>query len=386
MLLPRITSKEALPQDAVLALDAALEAGERPYGPPRKSDRIPEQLLKAEPGGKLYPNLVKKVEAVCTRGREEVQRRCREALAEQLLQGGQQEALDTARREAAEERATALQQGIERHALALAQSDHQPVAERLALEEQDPLHLLSWNVLEFPSIGASKPVVDGVGPYCDQLQKSLDRKGSEEKQLLLDAMTSEPVISRHYELVLQEIRDALVVRGVAAALLQEVSTELGGRLTEVCAQQGWDICLSAANEDPGKCDAITAIISREPLDEKDAVVVQENKKVRSFAAARLGTTWLVSCHVPHEEVSKKKGEAKGGNVEVACRVLRQLAERLPPGAPGPAAAPATALAAVGDLNADVRAVAAQLGVPLLAPAGATQLGIAEPIDGVLLLR
>merc|ERR1712048_1385230 len=86
--------------------------------------------------------------------------------------------------------------------------------------------------------------------------------------------------------------------GVQIALLQELNSDLCDSIRELCRSTGWAACFSSANSDPTKCDAITGIITKEPFDEEAQFEVQENKKVRHFAACRRGDVWVVSCHVP----------------------------------------------------------------------------------------
>lgn len=66
-LLPKVQAQEPLPLELLQQLNAAVQRFESRYsGALGKSDLLPEQLLTAAPGSKLYPGLLKKVEAIFT--------------------------------------------------------------------------------------------------------------------------------------------------------------------------------------------------------------------------------------------------------------------------------------------------------------------------------
>ncbi|CAK0863251.1 unnamed protein product, partial [Prorocentrum cordatum] len=382
----------ALRRGALDALNAAVAEAERRV-PVDKSDAIPAQLLgpDAEPGGKLFPNLAKKVRAMCARSAEEVEGRYVEAWRALLQKDGIHEGLDSLRSEQRAAWEQAFKDCCRRHALALAQSDHQAVFQTVPARGAgaEPLAVMCWNVLEFPDAAAAAPVLDGINPYCDQLLAALGRKGTEQKKLLTDAMSSELVASLHRDVVLGAVQEAADSGAADVILLQELSSGHQSALEAWCAAAGWSSRFAEGNEDPKKCDAITAILTRRPTDEDCQATVQENKKTRHFAAARVGEAWLVSCHVPHEVAVKGK---TSGNEDVAFRVLVQLAERFR----GPAGGPGL-LVVGGDWNADVHAVGARAAAeppcgaarvsPHAPPAGqATCRGCGDVIDGLLRLE
>jgi len=331
-----------------------------------------------------------KVETVCTRNLEEVQKRETDALTGRLLAGGLDSTLDARRAELASVHAQESQRLFVEFAPALAKSDHLPVWQDVSLADRR-LTVSTWNCMELPRIGVSPPMLDGVSPYCDQLLRVLNRKGTEARQMMLDAMSSERVIAAHIELVLQSIHDALHSQGADLILLQEVNTCLKTRVLQLCHKSGWHACFSSGKEDTTKCCAMTGIISRGAFDEQTEVQVQEHKKVRSFAAVRQGQTWVVSCHIP-----LPTGKDPEANEIVGARVLRQLATRFFLGEE--AHCGTRSLVVGGDWNADIRSVYSAMQAEEL-PAGCKRVSLHAPacptcfdsdvdwpIDGALCLQ
>merc|ERR1712032_959430 len=145
--------------------------------------------------------------------------------------------------------------------------------------------------MEFPRPGrgtGNDPMQEGVVPICDLIIKHTQRK--DDRQALLDAISSEHTIAAHTQHVLQKIREAIDTKGVEVILLQEISSDTQAQITQLCQQRGWQHCFATGNDDPKKCDAITGIISRTPFVEQMQVDFQE-VKVRYFAAVRVGNTW-----------------------------------------------------------------------------------------------
>jgi len=413
-LLPSLDAGEPLQASSLCALNAAVRAGELRWGDNTKSDAIPEQLLAAEPGSKLYPNLLKKVRALCSRDLPAIEFRGTDSFKSQLLQGGVDIGLDARRSELGVARSQNMHRLFVNHALALSPSDHMPVHVTVPVGAGvRPLSVLSWNVLEFPRAGASQPVLDGVSPYCDGLLKALERKGGEERSLLLEAMSSEPVVLRHSDHVLEVVRRSMEGGAAAAgttaaavdvALLQEIGGDFRERaLEEWCGRRGWCAYISSGSGDSSKCDAATGIVSKEAFDEMKEVAIEENKKVRYFAAVRKGITWLVSCHVPL--VTGKKNSLQEDSAVVGARVLERLWDQLLGAAHG-RDRHGEELVVGGDFNADVREVCKRVAAsppegcsevtlhmpppPHAASSGAqprpTCFGVEWPIDGVLHLR
>mmetsp|Transcript_123401 Transcript_123401/g.242079 ORF Transcript_123401/g.242079 Transcript_123401/m.242079 type:complete len:234 (-) Transcript_123401:56-757(-) len=229
--------------------------------------------------------------------------------------------------------------------------------------------------------------------------------------MLLNAMCTYGVLKQHLDLVVGTVRHALSQdgpnsTGAFVVLLQEVSEELRAALSEECRAQSWFCSFSDSAQVPGKCDAITCIISRHPMEDGGQVVIEENGKARRLAVARWGQTWIASCHVPHEpskgkSIAQKVGSAPGsmqseiGNADAGARVLASLAERFMGDG-------ATSIVVGGDWNADVREVAqvarrllqegaegadsSGLALELFAPDGATHMGVEVPIDGILVVQ
>merc|ERR1712227_814413 len=103
------------------------------------------------------------------------------------------------------------------------------------------------------------------------------------------------------------------------------------RLVRQAQEAALNIHFSKSNPDAGKCDAMTCIISSQPFDEVAEFVEQaEGTKLRYFAAVRQGLTWIVSCHVPGEVLTKqqvKDGVPSHGHAARATRVFRRMAEQ-----------------------------------------------------------
>jgi len=229
--------------------------------------------------------------------------------------------LDSQRAALAATMSSGKQQLFAKYAEELSQSDYMPVHESIPLGGGiDSITVSTWNVLEFPRLSAAQPVFDGVRPVCDMLLKALGRKSAECQQLLVEAVGSEPVISHHIERVTSFVRDALETRGADVVLLQDVRD----RLSEICGSSGWAAHFSQKCDDPKKCNAITAVIAKGPFDEVAEIEVQRQSKIRRFAAARRGSVWAVSCHLPLAAAPREKLQEsdRGGNFE--SRVVKQL--------------------------------------------------------------
>merc|ERR1712007_305223 len=203
----------------------------------------------------------------------------------------------------------------------------------------------------------------------------------EDRQFLLEAMSSEEVVAQHSRHLVDTIRDALDAKGIDIVLLQEVGADVQAHLTELCRQKGWQALFGLGNEDPKKCAAMTGIISKTALDEQMQVEFQENKKVRHFAAARKGTAWMVSCHVPLSNQTTE--EAKQ---DVGARLVQEMSQRF--------LHSGCALIVGGDWNADVNGVKNRVAASL--PYGCSQVsvhtdattchGAAFPVDGIVCLQ
>ncbi|CAE7598495.1 ADCK2 [Symbiodinium sp. CCMP2456] len=186
---------------------------------------------------------------------------------------------------------------------------------------------------------------------------SASQKGRKSSCTQLDlcrAISIAEVIAAHAAYVEKVLVDALSAE-VDVAFLQELNHEVAQKvlLTVVCKcvqkcclQKGWATALSEANEDSGKCNAMTMVVSRQPIDEEQQVAVEVGKKKRYFAAARCGSTWFVSCHVPI--VSDKKSPPNFQE-DTAAQVLEQLSAELR----------GERIVAGGDWNAKVHEVAKQ---------------------------
>jgi exonuclease III len=356
-----------------------------------KSDTIPTNLMMAQPGQKLYPNLVKKVEALCARTTAELEQREREGFRNQLLRGGQNPALDSQRADLEARLKQMKQTLVQKYAQILSQSDHLPVYKTVPAGGQN-LSIMTWNVMEFPKAGQAM-VMDGLMPMIDLVIKNLAR-GKEDRQALMDALSSEIVIGQHCVQMLNMISDAFESRGVDVVVLQELGTDTQAQLTQLCIQKGWQACFSAGNPDPMKLDAITGIVSKKSFDEekisqiagqeaKRGIEVTENKKSRLFAAVRIGTAWIVSCHILLGQQTTEEQKQ-----DVGARMAQVVSQQCIHHGSG------YMLICVGDWNADVNGVKNRLMYNM--PYGCSQvtvhtdaktaLGAAFPTDGMICLQ
>eukprot|EP00929_Paragymnodinium_shiwhaense_P091231 TRINITY_DN51252_c0_g1_i1.p1 TRINITY_DN51252_c0_g1~~TRINITY_DN51252_c0_g1_i1.p1 ORF type:complete len:481 (-),score=108.38 TRINITY_DN51252_c0_g1_i1:17-1459(-) len=385
-LLDAISKNAALPRERLEALNKAVELIEQPY-PSTKSDALPEQLLAAEQGSKLYPGLVKKVEAVCKRLASDVEKRCLEALRSKLAAGGVDLQLDEKCAQSRQRAEEAFQKLTERSSDVLRLSDHCPV---LLPKVTATESLLTWNVLEFPSAESKKPTIDGINPVVGQILAALNRKGADDHSILLRSMSLEAIAAQHVAFVVAFVMETLKTRA-DIVLLQELNHETVAQLRSICSENAWGCVFSGANDEDGKCDAITAVLSRRTFDEQSQMSVQEGKKVRQFAAGRLSDTWFVSCHMPMDEsqAKKKKGVAGSCDGEIAARGVRQAIDEFLLGKD------AKQLVIGGDWNTDLRLLHEKLTgatvercdkeLTLHCPAAGTvtALGVEWPIDGAL---
>jgi exonuclease III len=378
-LLPKARAQEPLPTDLLISLNTAVSATESRYNMAR-SDTIPMNLMNSQPGSKLYPGLLKKVETLCSRTMQELEQRERDAFKNQLLRGGQNPALD-AQRADLEARLKQSKDGfVQKYAQILSQSDHLPVYKEVPAGAQN-LKIMTWNVMEFPKAGQAL-IMDGLIPMIDLIVKQLSR-GKEERQVLMDALVSEVIIGQHCVQMLNMVSDAFETRGMDAVVLQEIGTDTQAQLTQLCIQKGWQVCFSTGNADPMKLDAITGIVSKKPFDEQTQIEVVENKKSRNFAAVRIGTAWLVSCHIPLGNQATEEQKQ-----DVGARMAQEISQRCVRHGSG------LMLICAGDWNADVNGVKNRLSLNL--PYGCSQVavytdaktafGAAFPVDGVICLQ
>jgi len=215
-------------------------------------------------------------------------------------------------------------------------------------------------------------------PFCDLVVKKLQRE--DDRQLLVDALSSEPVIAAHSGQVMQVISDALDTRSMDVVLLQEIGRDLQDKIKDVCRGKSWYASFSSGDDDSDRCDAITAIISKNEFGEEEGggVEVQEAKTTRYFAAARRGNAWLVSCHVP--QLSQATETAKQ---DVGVKTVQKLVQELH--------RKGLRLIVGGDWNADVKAVKTKSSAHM--PYGCTGVncytdektcfGVDFPVDGML---
>jgi len=204
-----------------------------------------------------------------------------------------------------------------------------------------------------------------------------------DRQVLMDALSSEAIIGQHCVQMLTMISDAFETRGVDAVVLQELGTDTQAQILQLCIQKGWQACFSNGNEDPMKLDAITGIISKKPFDEQTQIQVVENKKSRNFAAARLGTAWIVSCHIPLGAQTTEEQKQ-----DVGARMVQEISQRCLRHGSG------VMLICAGDWNADVNGVKNRLAFNL--PYGCSQItvhtdqktafGATFPTDGIICLQ
>jgi len=381
-LLPLARTGAAMPPDALGELNNAVQACETRYAVP-KSETIPPNLMSAQPGSKLYPGLVKKVETLCGRTIEQLEQRESDALKAMLTRGGAHPGFD-AQKADLEARSKQMMQSLhQKHAPILGESDHVPVYKTLPAGAK-AVSIMAWNVMEFPRAGRAPgqdPVIEGLVPLCDLVIKHLGRK--DDRASLLEAMTSEAVIQQHSTQALNVVRDALEVRGMEVVLLQEVGGDMQAKLEELCRQRGWTSLFAAGNADPNKCDAIAGIISKMPFDEQMQVEFQEetSKKIRHFPAVRQGTAWLISCHVP---LGKQTTEDQKQGVGV--KLIQDMSQRF--------FRSGTVLIIGGDWNADVNGIKNKTADHI--PYGCSQVsvftdsqtthGAAFPVDGMLCLQ
>lgn len=383
-LLPRVSAGDPLPLDALNALNTGIRECESKLGDPQsQSDVIPTQLLACNAGGKLYVNLGKKVVALCDRTLNTWSDILRTRLSNNILKGGVHPGFDAADAKISGERAEFFQRLCCQYSDVLARSDHFPIYETVPCKSS-VIVIASWNVLEFPRLSGVesaffsscgrhvapglKPVIDGVQPHCCRLLTGLSRS-SKELPWLLDAMCSRTVIQKHSDQVLEWLRSTL--EGVCSIVtLQEVSQDMKERIRSEADLKGWWTHFSACAGAAGKCDAITAIISRLALEDPTEFVCEANKKVRQFAAARLDDTWIVSVHIPH---------AKYGacNEDMASAVLARVSTQF--------LRDGNSVICAGDWNADVRIVSRASRGQLFAPSGETQFMTRHTIDGVIKL-
>lgn len=402
-LLANIAEGKLLPADDLEALNVAIGAIEQPY-PLIKSDAIPKQLLNAEPGSKLYPHLIKKIEVVCKRSALDIEQRCSDALRGQLLQAGLDPDLDHQRQNIASDYRSSFEKHALKYTSLLSLSDHSPVFASIPTEgtpSAPAWKVFTWNVLEFPKSDdcgcGSRSITDGVNPVCGQLISALNnrkRKRADEHSMLLSGMSLKPVINYHVDAVVDLVRCALADARADVAMLQELNRETVARLREACESSGLHYTFSPARDDESKCDAITAVISNMPLTEHKNVTVQEGNKIRQFAAGKISSTWFVSCHMPMDESQarkKKGGTAVTCDGDVAAKAVNKIIEEVF------VKSCAKQLVIGGDWNTDLRLFFDRLSKPeaklercgktvsLHAPPHdvGTCLGVGWPIDGFL---
>jgi len=377
---------EAPPEEHLTALNAALE-GCLP------SEMIPAKLAEAKPGGKKFEGLLQKVRKVCSFDEATLNSKLRALTEFALRKGSGDSELASARKALEKDLATDLLKNAEKHARALAQSDHPPIYHTVQLSKDRSLDVMSWNTLEFPQLvrgaqhASSEVVCDGIAPSCRVLLQILKKKGKDQQEFLMNAMSSQQVIATHVELILQEVRHALAERKVEVVLLQEVSTAVQDQLMQQSQIYGWHVHFAQANSDLKKCDAITCVISLRAFDETAEFECLEGKKPRFFAAVRQGPVWIVSCHVPVEVLTKeqkKEGVPTHGNAVKATRTFERIVSRFL--AEGSSA---DILVLGGDFNTDVQILKSNLTtksccsqVGLEAPDAATCFDVEWPIDGI----
>lgn len=383
-LLPKAREQAALSAHALDALNTAIQAHEMRYGC-TKSEVIPVTLLMAKdkPGGRNYPTLVQQVETLCSRSLSELEERENSAFKAQLLRGGAHQALDAQLADLKTRLKPSMQNLYQKYGQVLAQSDHTPVYQKIGSGEKE-LSIMTWNVMEFPApvreVG-KELVLDGLQTFCDLVIKDLKRE--EDRQLLIDSLSSEDIIAQHAQQVLHTIQDAFEVRDVDVVLLQELSYDVQEQIKDLCKGKSWYTCFSSGNADSSKCDAITGIISNKDFQEEEAggVEIQEGKVVRFFAAARRQNTWLVSCHVPL--VSQEREQREGAKQEVGVKVVQKLVQELH--------GKGKSLVVGGDWGTDVKGVQNRLSVQM--PYGCSEskaytdtktcFGASVPVDGIL---
>mmetsp|Transcript_33351 Transcript_33351/g.84948 ORF Transcript_33351/g.84948 Transcript_33351/m.84948 type:complete len:492 (+) Transcript_33351:62-1537(+) len=398
VLLPLIRESKPLPKETLTTLNAGLRSIESHYGACSKSDVLPDPLLKAEPGSRMYPSLVKKVEAVCGRSFGELESREIERCRAHILQGGSHKAFDAQRAEFAAALSSRKRVLFEKYAQELSQSDHIQVHQQVPLGRDGSISMVTWNVLEFPGLRAQDLVFDGVRPVCDMLAKYLGRKDAESTSLLLEAVSSDAVIYCHIERVKAFVHDSMTEHGIDIVLLQEIGAGVKECISDMCKRSGWKVHFSTKNDDAKKCDAMTAIVTKRAFDAVTEIEVQRNNKIRHFAAARFSSTWVVSCHLPLTTVPKEKEDLSASFGSYSMKVLQQIWRRF-----GHSQSAGDKLEVVigGDWNAPIRntikiAIAhppeACESISLYAPQCETTLNDflldepVSPIDGFFVLR
>jgi hypothetical protein len=268
-----------------------------------------------------------------------------------LLNGSFHKAFDERRSALASATSACKHHFFAKYAQDLSQSDHIPVGETVTSGTLGPIKVTTWNVLEFPCLGSREPVFDGVRPVCDMVLKGLRRKDAECMNILLEAVSSDVVINHHTRRVLSFVQDEMTHCGTDVLLLQEVNERVRDSILNMCISKGWSAHFSAKNNDAKHCDSMTAIITKHAFDEVAEIEVQRNSKVRHFAAARLGSTWVVCVHLPLSSVPKEKEDLSGSFGSYSLKVLQQLWHRF--GSAG-SLGNEGAVYAGGDWNAPIR--------------------------------
>lgn len=378
-LLPLVNAQMALPLDTLGNLNTAVQACEIRYSY-SKTETIPVNLMTAGPDSKLYPGLANKVKTLCSKIQADWEKRESDAIRALLIRGGTNPNMDAQRVQidaTLKQRKEAL---WAKYAQILGQSDHIPVYKTVAAAGVQ-LSLMTWNVMEFPRRGrgtGQDPMQEGVVPLSDLIIKHTQRK--DDRQSLLDAMSSEHAIAQHTQYLLQKLREAVDTKGIQVMLLQELSADTQADIQRLCQERGWQSCFATGNDDPKKCDAITGIVTTVAFSEQMQVDFQEGK-ARYFAAVRVGNTWLVSAHVP---LSKQVTE--DSKQDVGSRLVQEMSQRF--------LRSGYALIVGGDWNADVNGVKNK--VSANAPYGCRQvevhtdirttMGATFPTDGILCLQ
>lgn len=373
-LLPLVEGSKPVPRERLESLNDGIRIIESHFGPCSKSDAVPENLLNAEPGSKLYPGLVKKVETVCSRSLAEMESREVERFQAHLWKSGFHQVFDEKRAAIAATMSDGKRKLFEKYAPHLSESDHLPVHDTMSFGKFGSIKISTWNTLEFPAMRSANPVFDGVRPVCDEFLRELDRKGVDCMNLLLEALSSDVVINCHTERILSFVRDVLTAEGSDIVFLQEIGESVKPRIVELCQSKGWSSHFSAKNDDPKKCDAITAIISKQAFDEVAEMEVSRNNKIRTFAAARFSSCWVVSVHLPLSTTGKDKEDLSGSFGSYSFRILQELFQRFGNGNDN------TVVIAGGDWNAPIRNTTIKIATSHR-PAGCSSLSLYAPDCG-----
>jgi len=302
-LLPAAKEGQALSLDELKSVNQKIAAVEGPALPgvaASRTETFTEALLRGvEPGSKLYPALVKKVETFANRTTEDFKTRETERLRARLLAGKVDAELDDELQRIQSEHDTALTTALSKYTESFALSDHLQVQHSIPVAGSKPLIVGSWNVLEYP--GESNPVMNGVRPVIDILVRGLELQKADVATVsaaLVKLVCTKEVCKYHTDMVLDYIKTTLGSGACQVVLLQEVNLDEQKAILDLCSKEGWHGHFSSAIEDKGQCDAMTAVICKEPFDEVGEIEVKRNNKRRNFAAARLGSCWIVSCHLP----------------------------------------------------------------------------------------